>query len=79
MQHVHRCELHDLVSRVRNECAGKWMGSSLTWAKIATLDEFIPTAEARERALFAPDAARALPFVQTMPELYELALLAATS
>ncbi len=31
------------------------------WAQIEALDEFIPTEEARERALFAPDDARELP------------------
>lgn len=47
------------------------------WARIEALDEFTPTAEARERALFAPDEARNLPFVQTLRELYLAALQAA--
>jgi 8-oxo-dGTP diphosphatase len=44
------------------------------WAQIEGLDVFIPTEEARERALFAPDAARELPVGQTLRELYEVAL-----
>jgi 8-oxo-dGTP diphosphatase len=47
------------------------------WAQIETLDEFIPTEEARERALFTPDDARELPFVRTLRELYLVALQAA--
>jgi 8-oxo-dGTP diphosphatase len=47
------------------------------WAQIEALDEFIPTEEARERALFAPDDARELPFVRTLRELYLIALRAA--
>ncbi len=47
------------------------------WAQIEALDEFIPTEEARERALFAPDDARELPFVRTLRELYLVALQAA--
>ena len=35
------------------------------WAQIEALDEFLPTEEARERALFAPDDACELPWVQT--------------
>lgn len=49
------------------------------WAQIEALDEFIPTEEARERALFAPDRARELPFVRTFRELYQVALQAALS
>lgn len=49
------------------------------WAQIEALDEFIPTEEARERALFAPDDARELPFVRAMRELYLVALQAALS
>jgi 8-oxo-dGTP diphosphatase len=49
------------------------------WAQIDALDEFIPTEEALERALFAPDAARELPFVRTLGELYLVALQAATT
>lgn len=49
------------------------------WAHIEALDEFIPTEEARERALFAPDAAFELPFVRTLRELYLVALQAAMS
>lgn len=48
------------------------------WAQIETLDEFVPTAEARGRALFAPDDARELPFVRTLRELYLAALQVAT-
>lgn len=47
------------------------------WAQIEALDEFIPTEEARERTLFAPDDARELPFVRTLRELYLVALHAA--
>ena len=47
------------------------------WAHIEALDEFIPTEEARERALFAPDVAAELPFVRTLSELYQVALQAA--
>ncbi len=49
------------------------------WAQIEALDEFIPTEEARARALFAPDEARELPFVRTLRELYLVALQAAMS
>jgi 8-oxo-dGTP diphosphatase len=48
------------------------------WAQIEALDEFIPTEEALERAVFAPDAARELPFVRTLGELYLVGLQAAT-
>jgi 8-oxo-dGTP diphosphatase len=48
------------------------------WAQIAALDEFIPTEEARERALFTPDEARKLPFFHTLGELYQIALQTAT-
>ena len=49
------------------------------WTQIEALDEFIPTEEARERALFAPEDARKLPFVCAQRELYLAALQAATS
>jgi 8-oxo-dGTP pyrophosphatase MutT (NUDIX family) len=49
------------------------------WAQIEALDEFIPTEEAQERALFAPDDAQKLPFVQAFRELYLVALQAAIS
>jgi hypothetical protein len=49
------------------------------WAQIEALEAFLPTEEALERALFAPDAARELPFVRTLGELYLVALRAATS
>lgn len=49
------------------------------WAQIEALDEFLPTEEARERALFAPEDARKLPFVRTLRELYLVALQAALS
>jgi 8-oxo-dGTP diphosphatase len=47
------------------------------WAQIEALDEFRPTEEARERALFAPGDARELPFVRALTELYLVALQAA--
>jgi 8-oxo-dGTP diphosphatase len=47
------------------------------WAQIEALDEFLPTEEALERALFAPDAAHELPFVRTLGDLYLVALQAA--
>lgn len=47
------------------------------WAHIEALDEFIPTEEARGRALFAPEDARELPFVRNLKELYLAALQAA--
>lgn len=49
------------------------------WAQIEALDEFLPTEEAREQALFAPDDACELPWVQTKRELYLVALQAARS
>jgi 8-oxo-dGTP diphosphatase len=49
------------------------------WAQIEALDEFVSTAEARERALFGPDDARELPFVRKLRELYLVALQAAMS
>jgi 8-oxo-dGTP diphosphatase len=48
------------------------------WAQITALDEFIATEEARERALFAPDEARKLPFFRELGGLYQIALQAAT-
>lgn len=48
------------------------------WAQIEALGSFTPTPETRERALFAPDAARDLPFVRARRELYLAALHAAT-
>ncbi len=47
------------------------------WAHIVALDEFIPTEEARDRALFAPVEAEELPFVRALSELYQVALQAA--
>jgi 8-oxo-dGTP pyrophosphatase MutT (NUDIX family) len=47
------------------------------WAQIEALDAFLPTEEALERALFAPDAARELPFVRALGELYLVAFQAA--
>jgi 8-oxo-dGTP pyrophosphatase MutT (NUDIX family) len=47
------------------------------WAQIEVLDEFLPTEEALERALFAPDVARELPFVRALGDLYRAALQAA--
>ena len=47
------------------------------WAHIEALDKFIPTEEARERALFAPGDAGELPFVRTLSELYLVTLQAA--
>lgn len=44
------------------------------WARITTLDDFLPTAEARGRALFSPSQARTLPWVQHNSDLYEIAL-----
>ena len=49
------------------------------WAHIEALDDFTPTEEALERALFAPVEAQALSFVRALPELYMAALQAATS
>lgn len=49
------------------------------WAPIATLSDFLPTAETQGRALFPPLDARALSWVQHHRELYEAALLMATS
>lgn len=49
------------------------------WAPIATLSDFLPTAEAQGRALFPPLEARTLSWVQHFIELYEAALLMATS
>lgn len=49
------------------------------WARIEALDEFIPTEEARARALFSPAEASNLPFVRTLRELYLAALQIATS
>jgi 8-oxo-dGTP pyrophosphatase MutT (NUDIX family) len=47
------------------------------WAQIEALEEFLPTEEALERALFAPDVAHALPFVRALGALYRVALQAA--
>lgn len=48
------------------------------WAYLATLADFLPTAEAQGRALFPPGEARTLSWVQHFRELYEAALLMAT-
>ncbi len=48
------------------------------WAQIATLDDFVPTAEAQERALFSPSEASMLAWVQRHRELYETALMQST-
>ena len=49
------------------------------WAHIATFSDFLPTAETQGRALFSPLEARTLSWVQHFRELYEAALLMATS
>lgn len=49
------------------------------WAPLATLLDFLPTAETRGRALFPPGEARSLSWVQLHRELYEAALLMATN
>lgn len=47
------------------------------WAQIDALDEFLPTEEAGERGLFAPEHAQQLPWVQINRTLYLAALQAA--
>ena len=49
------------------------------YAQIKSLDDFLPTAESQERALFPPFKARTLAWVQLNRELYETALLLVTS
>ena len=44
------------------------------WAQVASLEDFLPTEEARGRALFAPSEAQALSWVQANRDLYEAAL-----
>ena len=44
------------------------------WARIEALDDFIPTPETRGPALFSPDQAQTLPWVQAHLELYRAAL-----
>lgn len=44
------------------------------WAHIEALDDFIPTPETHGPALFSPDQAQTLPWVQAHPELYQAAL-----
>jgi len=48
------------------------------WAHIASLDDFLPTAEAQARALFPPIEAQNLAFVQHLKDLYEAARLLAS-
>jgi 8-oxo-dGTP diphosphatase len=49
------------------------------WAHVATLSDFLPTAETQGRALFPPIETRTLSCVQYYRELYEAALLTKTS
>lgn len=49
------------------------------YAQIKSLDDFLPTAETKERALFPPFKARMLAWVQLNKELYEMALLLVNS
>ena len=44
------------------------------WAQVASLENFLPTAETQGRSLFAPLEARMLSWVQLNKELYEAAL-----
>ncbi|QBD79057.1 NUDIX domain-containing protein [Ktedonosporobacter rubrisoli] len=46
------------------------------WAQIEALDEFRPTEETQERALFAPEEARKLPWPRRHSALYQAALQA---
>jgi 8-oxo-dGTP pyrophosphatase MutT (NUDIX family) len=48
------------------------------WTKVTSLEDFLPTAETRGRALFPPAEARTLSWVQINRELYEVALLKVT-
>ncbi len=50
---------------------------ALYFARVAELAEFLPTDEARERALFAPEEAVKLRWVQENREFYEAALTVA--
>ncbi|HEU5314758.1 MAG TPA: hypothetical protein VFX49_01515 [Chloroflexota bacterium] len=47
------------------------------WARVAALDAFAVNAESRERALLAPNEARALPWMASNEQLYALAFGAA--
>jgi 8-oxo-dGTP diphosphatase len=49
------------------------------WARVKSLDAFLPTQEAQGRDLFSPAAARTLAWVQHNTDLYEFALQMATS
>jgi len=49
------------------------------WAQVISLDDFLPSAETQGRAFFSPLQARTHPWVQHDRELYETALLLATS
>lgn len=51
----------------------------LYWARVASLDDFTATTEARERGLFSPADARHVPWVQLNRALYEAALAAVTA
>lgn len=44
------------------------------WARVASLGDFVPTEEARGRALFSPSEAQTLSWVQLNSDLYEAAL-----
>lgn len=44
------------------------------WARVASLEDFVPTEEARGRALFSPAEAKTLSWVRLHPDLYEAAL-----
>ena len=44
------------------------------WARVISLGDFLPTPEARGRALFPPAEARTTGFVRVMGDLYEAAL-----
>jgi 8-oxo-dGTP pyrophosphatase MutT (NUDIX family) len=44
------------------------------WAQVASLDDFLPTAEAQGRALFPPSKAQMLSWVRKNQDLYEVAL-----
>lgn len=48
------------------------------WARITTLDDFVPTAETQGRALLSPDEASILAWVQRHRELYAIALVQST-
>jgi 8-oxo-dGTP diphosphatase len=44
------------------------------WARVISLSDFLPTPEARGRALFPPEEARTTGFVRVMEDLYKKAL-----